>query len=230
LTEYLIALGVILGVNLLPAFGPPTWSVLVFFQLNFDLAPAILVPAGAVAAASGRFALASGARRMRGRFSPERLASLDAAEASLTASRSRTLAGLGLFALSPVPSAQLFIAAGLLRVPLVPLTAAFFAGRLVSYSIYVGAASVASESLGAIVGDSLTSPLGIGLQVAMLGALVMLVRIDWRRVLGSAQGANHVDRQPSKASSNPVPVPSRNPGRLRTMAALRARSLHSRFD
>jgi membrane protein YqaA with SNARE-associated domain len=181
--EYLIAVAVVFAVNLLPAFGPPTWSVLVLFQLNFDLAPALIVPLGALAAASGRLVLASGARRLRGRFSADRLASLAAAEQALTANRSRALAGLGLFALSPVPSAQLFVAAGLLQVPLLPLTAAFFGGRLVSYSIYVGAAEAVSDSFGEIVGDSLTSPVGIGLQVLMLAGLVALVRVDWRRVV-----------------------------------------------
>ena len=35
----------------------------------------------------------------------------------------RSVLGLGLFALSPVPSGQLFVAAGLMRVPLLPLRA-----------------------------------------------------------------------------------------------------------
>lgn len=188
MSEYLIAVGVIFAVNLLPAFGPPTWSVLVFFTLDFDLAPVAIVPAGAIAAASGRLVLATATRRLRGRFSAERRDNLAAAEEALTANRSRAVVGLGLFALSPVPSAQLFIAAGLLEVRLLPLTAAFFAGRLVSYSIYVGAASVASDNLGEIVRDSLTSPLGIALQVLMLAGLVALVRIDWRRVLGRRTG------------------------------------------
>lgn len=189
--EYLIAAAVIFGVNLLPAFGPPTWSILVFFVLGFDLAAAIVVPVAAAAAAAGRLVLATGARRLRGRLSGERLDSLTAAEEALTASRSRAIAGLGLFALSPVPSAQLFVAAGLLEVPLLPLTTAFFAGRLVSYSLYVGAASVASDSLGEIVGDSLTSPLGIALQVLMLAGLVALVRVDWRRVLEHRTPTTH---------------------------------------
>jgi membrane protein YqaA with SNARE-associated domain len=181
--EYLIAVAVIFGINLLPAFGPPTWSILVLLHLNFDLAAAIIVPAGAVAAASGRYVLATAARRLRGRFSAERVANLAAAEKALTANRSRAIAGLGLFAVSPLPSAQLFIAAGLLRVPLLPLTAAFFAGRLVSYSLYVAAASAASAGLGEIVDDTLTSPLGVALQIVMLVGLVALVRVDWARVL-----------------------------------------------
>jgi hypothetical protein len=182
-TEYLIAAGAIFAINLLPAFGPPTWSVLVFLTLTFDLAPAVIVPFGAAAAACGRLVLATAARHFRGRMSPERLESLAAAEATLTANRSRTYAGLGLFALSPVPSAQLFVGAGLLDVRLGPLTAAFFAGRLVSYSIYVAAASAASDSLAEIIGDSLTSPLGIAAQILMLAGLVILVRVDWRQFL-----------------------------------------------
>jgi hypothetical protein len=183
MAEYLIAFAVIFGVNLLPAFGPPTWSILVLLTLNSDLDPALTVIVGALAAASGRFVLATGARRLRPRMSAERLASLAAAEEALTKGRARSVAGLGLFALSPLPSAQLFVAAGLLNVKLVPLTAAFFAGRLVSYSIYVGAAEAASSSLGEVVEESLTSPLGIGIQVLMLAGLVLLVRIDWRKVL-----------------------------------------------
>jgi membrane protein YqaA with SNARE-associated domain len=183
MSDYLIAAAVIFGVNLLPAFGPPTWSVLVFFVLDFDLQPAVLVATGAVAAASGRFLLASAARRLRGRMSAERRASLEAARGALTAGRTRGWAGLGLFALSPLPSAQLFIAAGVLDLALVPLTLAFFAGRVVSYSLYVGAATAASASLAEIIGDALTSPVGIALQLLMLAGLVALVRIDWARVL-----------------------------------------------
>lgn len=173
--ELLIALGVVFAVNLLPAFGPPTWAVLVFFSLQFDLPAVPLVLGGALAAAGGRYLLASGARRLRPRLSEARLRRLDRAQAALGADRGRTAAGLGLFALSPVPSGQLFVAAGLMTVPLLPLTAAFFAGRLVSYSIYVSAANLAADNLGDIVLDALTSPLGMALQLAMLAALGFLL-------------------------------------------------------
>jgi membrane protein YqaA with SNARE-associated domain len=182
--SYLLAVACIFGVNLLPAFGPPTWAVLVFFRLNSDLAAVPLVLLGALAAASGRLALAATSRRFRSRFSQRRLENLEAAENALVGSRGKAVAGLGLFALSPVPSAQLFVAAGLLSVPLVPLTAAFFAGRLVSYSLYVGAASAAKDSLGSVLTDAFASPLGVGLQILMLVGLVALVRVDWARVLG----------------------------------------------
>jgi membrane protein YqaA with SNARE-associated domain len=174
LAQLAVAIGVIFAINLLPAFGPPTWAVLVFFTLSFDLPAVPMVLLGALAAATGRFLLASGTRRLRPRFSKNRLDHISRVQAAAIANKRRSAAGLGLFALSPIPSGQLFVAAGLMTVPLLPLTAAFFAGRLVSYSIYVSAASVAEESLGSIVTDALTSPLGLGLQIAMLIGLAFL--------------------------------------------------------
>ena len=61
-----------------------------------------------------------------------------------------------------------------MTVPLVPLTTVFFAGRLVSYSIYLSAATVAERNLGSLALDALTSPLGMALQIAMVVALALL--------------------------------------------------------
>jgi membrane protein YqaA with SNARE-associated domain len=179
MTDWLLVVGSIFGINLLPAFGPPTWAVLVFFRLHSELPAVPLILVGALAAASGRLVLAVTVRRFRSRFSAERRENLQAAEEVLVGSRRKAVAGLGLFALSPVPSAQLFVAAGLLTVPLVPLTTAFFVGRLVSYSLYVAAASAAKDSLAEVLGDAIGSPFGIALQVAMLAGLMLLLRIDW---------------------------------------------------
>jgi membrane protein YqaA with SNARE-associated domain len=200
LAQLAVVLGIVFAINLLPAFGPPTWAILVFFSLDFDLPAVPLILGGALAAASGRFLLANGARRLRPRFSAQRRERLDRAEAALSADHRRTIAGLGLFALSPVPSGQLFVAAGLMTVPLLPLTAAFFAGRLVSYSIYLSVASVAERSLGGIVTDALTSPAGIGLQLVMLLALAIL--------LGGFRPERHVPGKAwDSADERPAPDP-----------------------
>lgn len=185
MAEYALAGAAVFALNLLPAFGPPTWSLLVLLTIGFDLEPVILVPVGAVSAAAGRFVLASAAYRLRDRLPPERIENLRVAGATVMANRGTALAGLGLFAISPLPSAQLFIAAGLVGVRLVPLTAAFFVGRLVSYSLYVGAAHAAGATLSDLVGQSLGSPLGVAMQLVMLGGLVALVRVDWAGVLAA---------------------------------------------
>jgi membrane protein YqaA with SNARE-associated domain len=182
--QYIALAAVVFGINLLPAFGPPTWAVLVLYRLNSNLAAVPLVLVGATAAAAGRFVLATVSGHFRGRLSTTRLEGLDAVRDALGAHRGRSFVVLGLFALSPVPSAQLFVAAGLVAAPLVPLTAAFFVGRLVSYSIYVGVASVARNSVGGLFEQSFRSPLGIALQIVALLLLVLLVRVDWLKLLG----------------------------------------------
>ncbi len=89
----------------------------------------------------------------------------------------------GLFVISPLPSAQLFLAAGLLDLPLGLLTLAFFLGRLVSYSIYVSIATLADKQLGNVVGQIFGSPWSIALQVLLLVAVCILPLVNWRRFL-----------------------------------------------
>lgn len=177
---YALVAAAVFGLNLVPAFGPPTWAVLVLFSLNGDYWLPALVLVGALSAASGRLVLAHATRRLA-RYLPRKWrANAEAAGALLAERRGRSLAGLALFAVSPLPSAQLFEAAGLMSVRLLPLTAAFFAGRLVSYAFYAtGAEMVGNTDTGQVLLSSLTSPWGIALQVVMLGLLVLLARVDW---------------------------------------------------
>jgi hypothetical protein len=196
---YLVLVGVVFGANLLPAFGPPTWAILVFFRLESDVAAVPLVLFGAVSAASGRFVLANVSRRLRGRLSQRRIESLKAARQAIVGGPKRAIGGCLLFLLSPLPSAQLFVAAGLVDVPLLALTAAFFAGRLASYSIYVSAASAAKHSFGSILESTFRSPWGIALQLVMLAGLVALMKVNWARVLtrGSTGSTPTGRRRPS---------------------------------
>ncbi|MEY2512775.1 MAG: hypothetical protein QOJ89_133 [bacterium] len=194
-----LVFALVFAVNLLPAFGPPTWAVLVGLHFALDVSPVALVAAGALGAACGRWALAHGAWLLRARLSDDRRASLEALRSAIEDRPAGALAGLALFALSPLPSAQLFVAAGLTGSRIVPLVLAFFAGRVVSYSLYVGAAEAARERLGDSLLDSLRSPAGIAVQVAMLAMLVVLLKVDWRRVL--ARG-----RTPAAGPSRTTPA------------------------
>jgi membrane protein YqaA with SNARE-associated domain len=188
LEAYVVVAAAVFAVNLLPAFGPPTWAVLVLFTVNGDYTTWLLVLVGALAAASGRLVLAHGTRHL-GRYLPERRReNLKAAGELLAQRRGRSIAFLALFAVSPVPSAQLFEAAGLMALRLLPLTGAFFVGRTVSYAIYAnGAEAVSNTDTGQVLLSELTSWWGVGLQVAMLAGLVLLARVDWVRVLGGHQ-------------------------------------------
>ncbi|MEO7504114.1 MAG: hypothetical protein ABIT69_02905 [Sphingomicrobium sp.] len=170
--------------NLLPAFGPPTWSIIVIYGLNTRLPVPAIVVTGATAAAIGRYLLARAFRKLGGHVPEKARRNIAALGKALAARKQTAVVGLGLFALSPLPSAQLFEAAGLSRLPLLPFTAAFFVGRTISYSIYaLTAKSVAHSTLGAELKHSITSPIGIAVQVAMIALLVALTQVDWEKRL-----------------------------------------------
>jgi membrane protein YqaA with SNARE-associated domain len=179
---YLALAGVVFGVNLLPAFGPPTWSILVYARLRWHLEPVALVIVGAAAATTGRLILGTATRRVRGRFSPRYRENLTALEARLTRRRSGLVAFITLFVISPLPSAQLFSAAGLLELRLVPLCLAFFAGRLVTYTLYVTTAVVVETQLSSVLANVWGNPWWIALQLVLLVGLTLLPTVPWDRV------------------------------------------------
>lgn len=172
---------VVLLVNMLPAFAPPTWTILVFFVLTKHPAPYLLIPIGVLAAVTGRAFLAQVFRRLRSRLPARYVANMSAAGEALTKSRGRSTAVLLLFLVSPLSSAQLFEAAGLMeKIKLRPLLIAFGVGRVVSYSIYVtGAHALKATSLGALFEKYLTSPQAIALEILLVLGLVALGNINW---------------------------------------------------
>jgi hypothetical protein len=100
----LAVMGVVFAINLLPAFGPPTWAVVVFVRFRWqDIPPAALIAGAALAATGGRLVLAMGTRKAGGRLSPERRANLEALGHTLSKSKTGVVAGLAVFVFSPLP-------------------------------------------------------------------------------------------------------------------------------
>jgi hypothetical protein len=178
-SSLLLTFGLVFVVNLMPAFGPPTWIVLAFLKIRYDVPSVPLVVVGASASAAGRYTLARGAHAFRRYLPQAKREGLELLGRRLEAEPALSAGMLGTFLLSPLPSAQLFIAAGLAEVRLGRLTAVFFAGRLVTYSIYVAGTVVAVDQFGDVLQRGLYSPYGIALQLLMVAGLVAMVRIDW---------------------------------------------------
>lgn len=181
MSGYLVAVAVIFIANAVPAFAPPTWSLLVFFELNFELHPVVLVMLGVASATAGRTLLANYMRHST-RWMPHRyVANMEAAGRYLTKTRGRLWATFAMFFISPLSSAQLFAAAGIMKsMPLPPLIGAFAIGRAVTYSVYVtGAHLVKSSDLGAVLLDQLRSPWAVAAQIAMVLMVIALGLHDW---------------------------------------------------
>jgi len=43
MTKYLLLALIVFAINLLPAFGPPTWTIIVYAHLRWSLNPVVLV-------------------------------------------------------------------------------------------------------------------------------------------------------------------------------------------
>ena len=189
LLHLLLIAAVVFGINLLPALGPPTWAVLVFFRFRYpDVPAAALILEGAVAATSGRVLLALAFRSLGRKLPAKRQESLQVLGRAIGESRTGLLASFALFAVAPLPSAQLFEAAGLARIRLGRLLAAFFLGRLVSYSIYVVGASAAHQSLSHLFSKGLFSPQEIATELIGVALLLAVILIDWPSVIDNARG------------------------------------------
>lgn len=181
--NYVALVLLILLVNSLPAFTPPTWTLLVFFQINYELNPFALVLLGVVSATLGRGFLAWYVRKYS-HLAPKRFTkNMEYAGEYFQQGTGKKYTILGLFLVSPISSAQLFVAAGFMKtIALRPLLGAFALGRTVSYTTYVtGTSFIAASNVGEIVIQELKSPWAIATQIGMILALVGIGNLDWSK-------------------------------------------------
>lgn len=178
---WLLVIAITVALNAVPAFMPPTWAVLVYFHLQHGLGVVPLALAGAVGATGGRALLALASRALGPRIVPGRWrTNIEALADLLRKRRAFGLAALGLFALGPIPSNHLFIAAGLARVPLGPILAVFGVARCVSYLLWVSATSVAATSLRDVVTPRFGNGAAIAAQLAGFALIIALMQVDWQ--------------------------------------------------
>ncbi len=182
---YLVAVAAIILLNTLPAFAPPTWMALVFFLVHYDANPIALVILGVISATTGRAILAWYFRKFAHLIPSKFSKNMEYAGKYIESMPDRRYAILALFLISPVSSAQLFEAAGMMKsIKLKPLLAAFAVGRTFSYSTYVtGAVALAATSFGEVLISEIKSPLAIAIQLLMIAGLIALGFIDWKSKL-----------------------------------------------
>ena len=184
MTQYLLVFLAIFVANSVPAFAPPTWMFLVFFELQYDLQPLLLVLTGALAATSGRALIGTYMRALSPKLPAKYVANMESAGRYFTRTKAIAYTTIALFFFSPLSSAQLFAAAGIMRnVKLRPLLIAFFIGKLMSYSVYVfGAHTLKTTDFGQLIVEQMTSPAGILVQVILVLGVVAIGLRDWNHL------------------------------------------------
>ena len=175
--HYLILFGMVLAVGIIPAFGPPSWVFALFFYHKYHLAFWAVVLATAFATALGRVLLAILTARFKDRIPARYKRNLEYTKTLLQKRQSATKLVVGVFLLSPLPSAQLFEAAGLLNVRIFPLGLAFFAGRLVSLSLYLAFSHLVAVNFTNLWESGFSSWWAIVYEVLALLLLVAMLRM-----------------------------------------------------
>ena len=179
---------VVLLINLMPAFAPPTWMAMSWVGFNVPGGnPFVFALVAASAATLGRLILASFARTLvRGRLMREAdRQNVDVARAWLEKHKTMTVGAFFLYALGPFPSNYLFIAYGLSGLPLKMIGAAFFVGRTASYAVWAHLGRFASahiDSEAQFEGGYLSAYF-VATQLVSLGLVYLLMKLDWKTLI-----------------------------------------------
>ena len=178
----------IFGLNLIPAFAPPTWMAVAFVGFEFpDTNPLLLAPIAAVAATFGRLCLAKLAHWLvrEKLLSKTHRENIDVIKERLEKRTALTFSVFLFYAFSPLPSNFLFIAYGLTGLPLLRVALPFFVGRTVSYAAFTmsGAAVGRHLHVESLESTLYASAYFIASQAFLIGALYAFTKIDWRALL-----------------------------------------------
>jgi len=181
----LVALFVaVVGLNLLPAFAPPTWMLMSYFGLRSpDASPWIVALVAAMAATCGRCMLAYFAHRVvDSRFVPPAVRANLANVAMIVERRRATASTVFLFvAFSPIPSNALFLAYGMTHAPLLLLALPFFVGRFASYVIAFSGGAMISRNLDVELSGAASLLYFVVSQIATVLAVYLFARVNWRQ-------------------------------------------------
>jgi uncharacterized membrane protein YdjX (TVP38/TMEM64 family) len=180
--EYFWAFLIVFAENLMPAFGPPTWLVLVYLTLGFKLEPIPLIILSVIAASLAHYLLAYAFRRFRFKLPEWYRKNLENLGGKITRHGATSWGLFFLFLWSPLSSSQLFVAAGLIpQVRILPLVIAFAVGRSITYPTYVFAAAyLANTDLGRTLVREMTSPFMLISQTLLIVGVIALGFIRWK--------------------------------------------------
>ncbi|MBI2599656.1 hypothetical protein HYW43_01915 [Candidatus Daviesbacteria bacterium] len=181
---YLFLASVVLGMNIIPMFMPPTWTLLAFFVAKYDLSIPLTVLIGASFATLGRIVLAEISKKYLRRFFSKRAQeNYETIGRYLNNNKKITIPLIITYAFLPIPSNDVFIAAGLAKVKIQLLAGSFFVGRLISYTFWVSVAQKFSDNLVDIFSSHYSKFGSIAIEVVGIVLILLIGRISWGKIL-----------------------------------------------
>jgi hypothetical protein len=178
------AIALVFLINLSPGFMPSSWMVLAFFYIKFDLPLIPLALTGAIVSGFGRYFLAKGSGLVTTTLFKRKEQDLRKLGEYLE-SRNKLVAGfVFLYSLLPLPTNNLFLAAGMTRINLASVLAGFWAARLPADLFWIWTTNATFRNLEDVFGRS-TNFLAIGLQFGAVLSVAALYFVPWGKWLDS---------------------------------------------
>lgn len=177
---YLILFLVVILVNSIPFFAPPTWGVLVLFFVRYKLEITLVVLFGVFAATLGRYILSYYINKFADLiFNKKAEENLGYLGEKLGKTQEQNFIFTFLYSLTPLSTNALFIAVSMAKLKIKPVIAGFFCGRLVSYTVLILTTGVVAKN----ISDLLSGVLSIKNIIATFVGLIVLlgfIFIDWK--------------------------------------------------
>jgi membrane protein YqaA with SNARE-associated domain len=193
--SYLILFLVAAGFAMIPLPLFPSWVVVAYMIVQFDLSLWMAIFVGALGTTLGRVILVAVSRvaghRMLGKWSQQNLDYLHGKLESATGDVGIAV----LLGASPPPAGVLFILAGLMRVQLWLVAVSVFIGRTIGYWISVGGTSLAAEPLADRL-RGIVGPWSVALAVGIIALVLWLaLKIDYRALIEDRKFRLHRGRR-----------------------------------
>lgn len=169
--------------NVIPAFVPPSWTVLSLFYVMFPeyFSPLPLALVGCVASTLGRVVLSYMATASRGIMGEARKESLGDLRKKIESRKWRAFLLSLAVALSPLPSNAYFLAIGVMKYQVIDVFAGFMLGRFFSYWLTISLTKVAAHSFRELFRNELYVVAIIDL--IAIASVIAFALIDWHKLM-----------------------------------------------
>jgi membrane protein YqaA with SNARE-associated domain len=172
-----------MGVDMVPVFAPPAWTIMVFFLIKFDLNPWAVLVCGVTGSTLGRYFFSLYVPKVSDKLiKRDKNKELQFVGEKLGGKLWRTWLFVLIYTITPLSTTALFTAAGLGRIKPLHTLPPFFVGKFISDAVMILTGRYLADNAGDIV-HNLLSPKS--LITLLLGLIVLggLLFLDWCALL-----------------------------------------------
>jgi len=180
---YLAVFAASLGVDLIPVFAPPAWTLMVFFLLKFHLNPWLVLAVGVPGSALGRYIFSLYIPKVSSHIiKRQKKEDLKFIGRRLDKKRWESWAFVFVYTLTPLSTTALFMATGMAKLNPLQIIPPFLAGKFVSDAFMIFTGKYAVTNAGTLL-HGILSVKGITMSISGLLLIGAVLFVDWRQVL-----------------------------------------------